>query len=81
MALLAERASISRTTLHKIESGEPGVSVGNYAAVLFSLGLVDRLAELADIRYDTTGLALADEQLPRRVRRPEPTGSVSRIDG
>lgn len=71
-ALLAERASISRTTLHKIESGEPGVSLGNYAAVLFSLGLVDRLAELADIRHDATGLALVDEQLPQRIRRSEP---------
>ncbi|MPZ25565.1 MAG: helix-turn-helix domain-containing protein [Micromonosporaceae bacterium] len=80
-ALLAERASISRTTLNKIESGEPGVSLGNYAAVLFSLGLVDRLAELADIRYDATGLALADERLPQRIRRSEPHGIASRDDG
>lgn len=68
-ALLAERASISRTTLSKIERGEPGVSMGNYAAVLFSLGLIDRLAELADVRYDPTGLALEEERLPKRVRR------------
>jgi hypothetical protein len=68
-ALLAERASISRTTLHKIELGQPGVSIGNYAAVLFSLGLIGRLAELADVRHDPTGLALAEEQLPKRVRR------------
>jgi len=68
-ALVAERASISRTTLNKIESGEPGVALGNYAAVLFALGLIDRLAELADVRHDPTGLALMDDQLPKRVRR------------
>lgn len=68
-ALLAERASLSRTTLHKIELGEPGVSMGNYAAVLFALGLVSRLAELADVRHDPTGLALAEERLPKRIRR------------
>jgi transcriptional regulator with XRE-family HTH domain len=71
-ALLAERVSISRTTLNKIERGEPGVSLGNYAAVLFSLGLVDRLAEVADVRFDQTGLALMDEQLPQRIRRSAP---------
>lgn len=68
-ALLAERASISRTTLHKIENGEPGVSLGNYAAVLFSLGFVGRLADLADVRHDSTGLTLEEERLPKRVRR------------
>jgi transcriptional regulator with XRE-family HTH domain len=80
-ALLAERAAISRTTLHKIESGEPGVSLGNYAAVLFSLGLIDRLAELADVTQDPTGLALVDEQLPQRVRRSAPRRQASRGDG
>jgi len=69
-ALMAERASISRTTLVRIEKGEPGVSIGLYAAVLFVLGLVERLAELADIRHDERGLALAEEQLPQRIRRP-----------
>lgn len=68
-ALMAERASISRTTLVRIEKGEPGVSIGLYAAVLFVLGLVERLAELADIRHDEHGLALAEEQLPQRIRR------------
>ncbi len=35
MALLAERTFLSRTTLTKIERGEPGVSAGAYASVLF----------------------------------------------
>lgn len=68
-AIMAERASISRTTLNKIENGNPGVSLGNYATVLFVLGLADRLADLADIRNDSVGLALEEENLPQRIRR------------
>lgn len=69
VAVLAERAQISRATLAKIEKGEPGVSMGIYAKVLFVLGLLDRLAGLADLRDDPLALALLDEQLPRRIRR------------
>ncbi len=69
-ALLAERAYISRTTLNKVEKGDPNVSLGVYASVLFTLGLVDRLGELADVRNDLAGLDLEDELLPQRVRLP-----------
>lgn len=68
--VLAQRASMSRTTLVKIEKGEPGVSLGNYATVLFALGLIDRLSTLADVRHDTRGLELEEERLPQRIRRP-----------
>ena len=67
--IMADRASISRTTLNKVEKGEPGVSLGIYATVLFVLGLHDRLAELADIKSDTVGLELEAENLPQRIRR------------
>ena len=75
-AVLAERASISRTTLVKIEKGAPGVSIGIYAAVLFVLGMIDRFSELADIRHDEHGLALEEEQLPQRIRRSKRQSSV-----
>jgi transcriptional regulator with XRE-family HTH domain len=68
LKILAERTSMSRTTLAKIEKGDPTVSLGNCAAVLFSLGLVDRLADLADPREDAVGMALEEEQLPKRIR-------------
>ena len=76
-AVLAERASLSRTTLVKIERGEPGVSLGAYATVLFALGLVDRLAELADVRHDPRGLELDEEHLPKRIRRSRTPRSTS----
>jgi len=68
--IAAERASISRTTLVKIEKGEPGVAIGNYAIVLFVMGMTDRLADLADARNDAVGLQLDEEHLPQRIRRP-----------
>lgn len=67
MALLAERAQISRTTLTKVEQGDPSVSLGIYASVLFSLGLIERLAALADPGLDPVGLQLEQEQLPQRI--------------
>ena len=35
--LVAERASISRATLWKVEKGDPSVAIGIYAAVLHAL--------------------------------------------
>jgi DNA-binding XRE family transcriptional regulator len=69
-ALAAERASISRMTLLKIEKGEPGVALGIYATVLFVMGMVERLADVADPRHDAVGLQLEEERLPQRIRAP-----------
>ena len=74
MATVAERALITRVTLTKVERGDPGVSLGIYATVLFVLGLVERLAQVADPGQDTVGLALEGEQLPERVRLRVPKG-------
>ena len=68
VAIMAERASISRMTLHKLEKGDPGVAVGTFATVLFALGMTDRLADVADPRHDTVGLRLEEERLPKRIR-------------
>ncbi len=71
MKLAAERASISRTTLSKIEKGDEGVSLGAYAKILFVLGMTQRLAELADPKLDELGMELESESLPRRIRIPK----------
>lgn len=67
-AVVAERASISRTTLFKLEKGDPGVSIGIIGTVLFVLGMGERLSEIADIKRDEQGLALDEERLPKRIR-------------
>jgi hypothetical protein len=67
VAVMAQRAFISRTTLVKLEKGDPGVAMGTYAAVLLALGMLDRLRELASARSDEIGLALDEERLPKRI--------------
>jgi len=64
----AQRASISRTTLVKIEKGDPGVAIGIYATVLFVMGMVERVSDLADPKNDPVGLQLEEEHLPQRIR-------------
>ncbi len=66
--VMAERAGISRTTLSKAEKGEPGVSVGTLATLMFILGLTERLATVADVSHDEVGRDLGDELLPQRIR-------------
>ena len=82
VAILAERASISRSTLNRIEKGDANASLGNYATVLFALGMTERLADVADPRHDAVGRELEEEHLPERIRlsrrkpvKPESTGA------
>ena len=81
VAIAAERASISRVTLNKIEKGDPSVSFGHYATVLFVLGMIERLADVADLRNDPAGLQLDEEFLPKRIRTPRPRNSVKTDPG
>ena len=55
--ILAERAGMTRMTLRAIERGEPTVSLGAYANVLFSLGLEKDLSFIAK-----------DDELGRRIQ-------------
>ena len=70
--VVAERALTTRQTVARVERGDPGVAVGTVAAVLFALGLVERLGGVAAPPSDSVGLALEEERLPTRVRRARP---------
>jgi hypothetical protein len=70
MAIVAERAHISRPTLMRVERGDATVSLGIYATVLWVLGMGDRIGRLAAVETDSVGLSLEDERLPKRVRLP-----------
>ncbi|WP_349644494.1 helix-turn-helix domain-containing protein [Rhizobium calliandrae] len=68
VADLAVRAGTSPSSIARLERGDPGVAIGTLADVLVVLGLLDRLADLIDVRKDDLGLALATENGPRRGR-------------
>ncbi len=67
---VAERAGISLNTLAKVESGDPGVAIGNVAAIMQAIGLGAPLGEIASPAADTSGLRLESERLPKRARAP-----------
>lgn len=72
MAVVAERAFTSRSTLQKVEAGDTSVSMGIYASVLQALGLLGGLGEIADIGNDRVGQALSSAALPRHVHLKGP---------
>jgi DNA-binding XRE family transcriptional regulator len=67
-AMMAERAGIAINTLTRIERGDPNASMAAWATVLFVLGLIEHLRDMADPSRDLTGLMLEEERLPKRVR-------------
>ncbi len=70
--LFAERMGISRNTLARLESGDPGVSLGMYLKALRILGLESSLELVA--KEDPLGRKLQDqvtlESMPARTPRP-----------
>ncbi len=73
-AIVAQRAGISRTSLYKVEAGDPGATLGTYLRVLAALGLDgDINAVAAD---DKLGRKLQDLALepPRSQTRRRPAG-------
>ena len=75
MAVVAERAFTSRSTLQRVEAGDTRVSIGIYAGVLQALGLLDGLSRLADISNDSVGQAMVRADLPRHVHLRRRAGS------
>jgi transcriptional regulator with XRE-family HTH domain len=67
--LMAERAFISRPTLARVERGDPSVSMGIYATILFVLGMNDRIGKLAEPSSDEIALSIELERLPLRIRK------------
>jgi hypothetical protein len=65
--MVAERASIARATLRRVERGDASVGLGVYATVLWVLGLGDRVGQIAAPETDAVGLSMEDERLPQRI--------------
>lgn len=65
--LVAERAGVSRSSLWKVESGNPAVAMGIYAAVLHALNNMDKDLLLV-AKDDEMGRKLQDLELITRKR-------------
>ncbi len=76
MDMMAERVGVARATYHRVEKGDPVVSMAIYAKTLFVLGLDTPFADLADPGRDDQGLLIEAEEQPRRVRARRETRSL-----
>jgi len=63
---MAEQACVSRSTVFKVETGDPGATLGTYFRVLNALGLARDIDLLA--ANDATGRRLQDLALGLRSR-------------
>ena len=61
---IADRATVTRLTVSKVEHGDPTVSMGIYARVLFALNLEDDITLLAS--DDSLGRQLRDAEMFER---------------
>ena len=68
MQEVADRMFVTRKTLNRLESGDPGVSLGILAAALLALGLENDLDALADPENDHTGNMIDRQQHDRKQR-------------
>ena len=75
-AAVAQRSGISRTTVYKVEAGDPGATLGSYVRVLAVLGLESGLNKLA--ADDKVGRKLQDLALEPQPAPARRTGSQAR---
>lgn len=65
---VAGSLGVHRSTYGRLEAGDLGVSIGLYAATVYTLGLGLPFGNLADPRHDEEGQALDLARLPKRAR-------------
>ncbi len=81
-AVVAQRAGVSRTTVYKVEAGDPGATLGAYVRVLAVLGLEGDLHLLAaDDRIGRKLQDLALEPSPDARRRKAHPSPVQNREG
>jgi transcriptional regulator with XRE-family HTH domain len=75
MQEMADRMFVTRKTLTRLESGDPGVSIGVLASALLSIGLENDLIHLANPKKDSVG-NMIDKQSHDQKQRIRPSLKV-----
>jgi transcriptional regulator with XRE-family HTH domain len=65
------RTGLSRSTIRRIEAGDPSVTLQNYLLVMSLYGSVSELARIAEPDSDDIGRSL-EQSVPARVRVNRP---------
>lgn len=66
---VAQKIGTSRFAVADAEKGKPSTSIAIYAALLWTYGFIDRLADIADPSKDEEGMRLALARAPARAGR------------
>lgn len=66
---LADKANASRSTISRLENGDPSVSLATFLNVCNVFGVSDGVLSSTDPYQTDFGRARADKALPQRVRR------------
>ncbi len=69
MESFAERVGIAKSTLQRMEKGDPTVSMGAFVNAIFILGLDKEIKNLLAPERDTRGFLENDLRLPKRIRK------------
>lgn len=67
---LAEKIGVERHAVAAAEKGKLSTGIGIYAAMLWSVGLIDQLGAVAGPNRDEEGLILARSREPSRASNP-----------
>ncbi len=65
---LAEKAAVSRSTISRLENGDPTVSLETFLNASRALCCLDAVVEATDPYETDFGRIRADQSLPQRVR-------------
>jgi transcriptional regulator with XRE-family HTH domain len=66
----AKRVGISRATLHRLEKGDPGISLNTLAMALQALGRLETLRDIVDPAKDDVAIMQMRAQAPKRIGKP-----------
>ena len=72
----AERLMISRSTLQRMERGDPTVALGAWVAAAWLLGRLPDLQVVFNPDFDETGKQLERQYLPRHSGKPNKNGDL-----
>ena len=72
---IADKAGLSESSIRKVESGSPHITVGAYLALLDVLGLPTAFDRVIAPGDDTLGEALGRNAMRKRARAPRGSGS------
>ena len=66
---VADKIGVSRQVVARAESGKSSIGIAVYAALLWTFGLLEGLADIADPSRDAEGLALIRAREPTKAYR------------